>query len=339
MSIEDWNREFGELVRRGANEPGDIAPAAGEQVVENDVPVADVGSDQAMAERRLSIAARLVELGFITADRATPDNPAVEVLGELLPPDAELGLCLTCHGFSSSAPYPFAETAGVFPNRGSFRMTPALAEVSPHGPALLTAPRRELVVCTQVALSWTASRVRQRPPGCRHAVFGSVSRHCRRDSAPPAQRCRRGVGRGRPNAVLPRHAGGRRRAAGAHRPGGTVAVISDAAQARPARPGPHRAAQAAALSGRWTSSRRTPRWGYPELMTRDEAIAEVERRRAAEPGASWIATHRDGDWIVVRVGVAPTKVTGTATKPPPVAPQDDPHSAIERAAWFAGGGG
>jgi hypothetical protein len=32
-------------------------------------------------------------------------------------------------------------------------------------------------------------------------------------------------------------------------------------------------------------------------------------------------------------------VTGTATKPPPVAPQGDPHSAIERAAWFAGGGG
>jgi len=158
-SIGDWNREFSELVRRGAGEPGDIAPAAGEQAVENDVPVADVGSDQAMAERRLSIAARLVELGFITADRATPENPAVEVLGELLPPDAELGLCLTCHGFSSSAPYPFAETTGVFPNRGSFRMNPALAEVSPHGPPLLTAPRRELVVCTQVVLGWTASRV------------------------------------------------------------------------------------------------------------------------------------------------------------------------------------
>ena len=158
-SIGDWNREFSELVRRAASEPGDIAPAAGEQAVENDVPVGDVGSDQAMAKRRLSIAARLVELGFITADRATPENPAVEVLGELLPPDAELGLCLTCHGFSSSAPYPFAETTGVFPNRGSFRMNPALAEVSPHGPPLLTAPRRELVVCTQVALNWTASRV------------------------------------------------------------------------------------------------------------------------------------------------------------------------------------
>jgi hypothetical protein len=74
-------------------------------------------------------------------------------------------------------------------------------------------------------------------------------------------------------------------------------------------------------------------------MTREEAIAEVERMRVADPGASWIASQRDEDWIVVRIGIAPTKVTGTATKPPPVAPQDDPHSAIERATWFVGGGG
>ena len=74
-------------------------------------------------------------------------------------------------------------------------------------------------------------------------------------------------------------------------------------------------------------------------MTRQEAIAEVERRRAADPGASWIASASNGDWIVVRIGMAPTKATGTATKPPPVAPQDDPHSPIERATWFAGGGG
>jgi hypothetical protein len=159
MSIGDWNREFSELVRRGAGEPSDIAPAVGEHAVESGVPVADVDSDQALAGRRLSIAARLVELGFITAERATADNPAVEVLSELLPPDGELGLCLTCHGFSSSGPYPFAETTGVFPNRGSFRMNPVLAEVSPHGPPLLAAPRRELVVCTQDALSWTASRM------------------------------------------------------------------------------------------------------------------------------------------------------------------------------------
>jgi hypothetical protein len=141
-------------------EPGDIAPRADEQAVENDVPVSDAESDQAMAERRLSIAATLVRLGFITADHASPDNPAVEVLSELLPPEAELRLCLTCHGFSSSVPYPFAETTGIFPDVGSFRMNPAAAFFSGDMNAMLTAPRRELVVCTQVALSWTASRVR-----------------------------------------------------------------------------------------------------------------------------------------------------------------------------------
>ena len=80
-SIEDWNREFSELVRRRVGELGDIAPAAGEQAVENDVPVSDAGSDQAVAARRLSIAARLVRLGFIEADRATPDDPTSRASG------------------------------------------------------------------------------------------------------------------------------------------------------------------------------------------------------------------------------------------------------------------
>ena len=74
-------------------------------------------------------------------------------------------------------------------------------------------------------------------------------------------------------------------------------------------------------------------------MTREEAIAEAKHRQMSDPAASWIPTSRDGDWTVVRIGVALTKATGTATKPPPVAPRDDPHSPIERAAWFAGGGG
>jgi hypothetical protein len=73
-------------------------------------------------------------------------------------------------------------------------------------------------------------------------------------------------------------------------------------------------------------------------VTREQAIAEAKRKQAADPAASWIAASRDGTWTVVRVGIAPTTVTGTATKPPPVAPRDDPHSSIERAAWFAGGG-
>jgi hypothetical protein len=79
-------------------------------------------------------------------------------------------------------------------------------------------------------------------------------------------------------------------------------------------------------------------WGYADFVTRDEAMAEVQRRRASEPQATWVATQREGDWIVARIGIAPVEQTGTATKPPPDAPRDDPHSAAERAAWFAGGG-
>jgi hypothetical protein len=76
-------------------------------------------------------------------------------------------------------------------------------------------------------------------------------------------------------------------------------------------------------------------------MTRDEAIAEARRIQAANPDAKLgVAASKDGEWKVVRIGIAPSpKPTGTATKPPPTAPRDDPHSAIERAAWFAGGGG
>ena len=74
------------------------------------------------------------------------------------------------------------------------------------------------------------------------------------------------------------------------------------------------------------------------IVTRDEAMIEVERRRAADPQATWVATERDGDWTVARIGIAPIGQTGTATKPPPAAPRDDPHSSAERAAWFAAGG-
>jgi hypothetical protein len=74
-------------------------------------------------------------------------------------------------------------------------------------------------------------------------------------------------------------------------------------------------------------------------MTREEAIVEVERRRASDPNATWLASEREGMWIVARIGVAPTEPTGTATKPPPEPLLGDPHSPIARAVWFAGGGG
>jgi hypothetical protein len=160
MSVEDWNREFSELVWRGMGEPGDIAPGVSEQTVANDTATSDTDSDQAIAARRSSIAATLVRLGFIAVNRATPDNPAVAVLSELLPADAEVGLCMTCHEFSSSTPYPFAETTGIFPDVGSLRRNPSGAQVWSHGVPLLTTRRREFVVCTSAGLSWTASRVR-----------------------------------------------------------------------------------------------------------------------------------------------------------------------------------
>jgi hypothetical protein len=79
---------------------------------------------------------------------------------------------------------------------------------------------------------------------------------------------------------------------------------------------------------------------YPEGVTRAEAIAEVERRRVSDPEVTWLATERDGEWVVARIGLPPpAKPTGTATKPPPEPPLADPHSPIERAAWFAGSGG
>ena len=73
-------------------------------------------------------------------------------------------------------------------------------------------------------------------------------------------------------------------------------------------------------------------------MTHDEALAHAERMRESDSTATWIVTEHDGQWTVARVGIATQRPTGTATKPPPTAPRDDPHSPAERAAWFAAGG-
>jgi len=74
-------------------------------------------------------------------------------------------------------------------------------------------------------------------------------------------------------------------------------------------------------------------------MTRHKAMAEVERRRVSDPKVTWLATQRDGVWTVARIGLTPSKPTGTAVKPPPVVPQADPHSPLERTIWIAGTGG
>ena len=73
-------------------------------------------------------------------------------------------------------------------------------------------------------------------------------------------------------------------------------------------------------------------------MTREQALQEVEARRAADPEATWLANEKDGVWRVVRVGIAPSRATGTATHPAPEAPRDDPGSSLSRAAWTVGAG-
>ncbi len=71
-------------------------------------------------------------------------------------------------------------------------------------------------------------------------------------------------------------------------------------------------------------------------MTREEAEDEAERRRTAEPEVTWTVTERGGEWHVVRIGVVPHKSTGTATKPPPEAPQADPRDGRPDPNWGPG---
>jgi hypothetical protein len=75
-------------------------------------------------------------------------------------------------------------------------------------------------------------------------------------------------------------------------------------------------------------------------MTRDEAIAEAERKQRSHPEVTWLAAQRDGEWTVARIDVAShaVKPIGTATKPPPVTPYEDRRSPIERAGNLWGGG-
>jgi len=143
----DWNEEVTKPVRQGSVE----ARAA------SDSAAAGSDSDQAAAARRASIAATLARLGFLPTDRATPDNPAVEVLAELLPPGADIELCLTCHEFSCSAPYEFVDTTGRFPDAATMLRGGGLY---PATDMLVKGPRRELVVCTRDAVFWTQSRAR-----------------------------------------------------------------------------------------------------------------------------------------------------------------------------------
>jgi hypothetical protein len=66
-------------------------------------------------------------------------------------------------------------------------------------------------------------------------------------------------------------------------------------------------------------------------VTRKEATAEAARSQRLHPDAKWVAVRQDGEWVVARIGLAPTAShkTGSAIKSPPTAPRDDPYSQLE----------
>ncbi|MBA2349000.1 MAG: hypothetical protein H0V81_11965 [Solirubrobacterales bacterium] len=68
-------------------------------------------------------------------------------------------------------------------------------------------------------------------------------------------------------------------------------------------------------------------------MTREEAEAAAVQRREAEPGATWTVVERDGAWRVVRIGLSPGRPSGTATKPPPEGPRDNPDTRTHDPNW------
>jgi hypothetical protein len=65
-------------------------------------------------------------------------------------------------------------------------------------------------------------------------------------------------------------------------------------------------------------------------MTQDEAIAEAARLQREQPDAKWVATQRQGEWVVARIGLEPTAPTGTTVQPPPTPPRDAPQSELQR---------
>jgi hypothetical protein len=115
-----------------------------------------------MESRSAEIAEMLVGLGFISSNTADRPNAAVEVLSGLLPQDATIEICLTLEEIEvSDQAYVFEEVSGSFDRPPPHRR----ARGDDQGVAYWNqqnrpAGRRQLVVCTGDALSWTRSSPR-----------------------------------------------------------------------------------------------------------------------------------------------------------------------------------
>lgn len=103
-------------------------------------------------ERQSAIAQTLVRIGFISEAATHGRNLAVEVLAALLPPGADIGICLTCVGVKSSGPYQCRERHGTFPGK-------RIEKHGLHGVGdfVQAIERRAIVLCTRDELLWTAA--------------------------------------------------------------------------------------------------------------------------------------------------------------------------------------
>ena len=101
----------------------------------------------------------LVGLGFISSNTADRPNAAVEVLSTLLPGDATIEICLTLEGIEvSDETYAFEEAAASFDRPPPYRRARGDDQgVTYWNQHNRPAGRRQLVLCTDDALSWTRS--------------------------------------------------------------------------------------------------------------------------------------------------------------------------------------
>lgn len=104
-------------------------------------------------KRQSAIAQTLARLGFISEAATHGRNLAVEVLAALLPPGADIGICLTCVGVKSSGSYQCRERRGTFPG-----MRIDKGGVHGAGHYVQAIERSELVLCTSDELLWTVTQ-------------------------------------------------------------------------------------------------------------------------------------------------------------------------------------
>ncbi|HEY1521142.1 MAG TPA: J domain-containing protein [Solirubrobacteraceae bacterium] len=144
----------GEVTDADGTDPDATEAEDGEEIEDAEPDFSDQKeSDNEPDERRSAIAHKLARLGFISEAATHGRNLAVEVLAALLPPGADIGICLTCVSVKSSGPYQCRERHGTFPG-----MRIDKGGVHGAGHYVQVIERSELVLCTPDELLWTVTQ-------------------------------------------------------------------------------------------------------------------------------------------------------------------------------------